>query len=114
MQLTRLFWILALGLWCRGSAARESEGSRENSILLNGQWEFAIGDGNEEAQTAAGQRKVRWKQVKLPGPFMRWSQEAANETKFAWARRTFDVTPAQAKSMAVLRWNRIGSGAAMP
>jgi hypothetical protein len=91
--------------------ARESEGSRENSILLNGQWEFAQGDGSEGAETAAGQRKVQWQQVRLPGPFMRWSQEAANQTKIVWARRDFSVTPSQAKSLAVLRWNRIACGA---
>ena len=42
---------------------------------------------------------------------MPWNQELANNTKCVWARRHFRVTPAQAKSMAVLRWNRIGSGA---
>ncbi len=103
---------LALGLGCLTSLAREYEGSRENSILLNGQWEYAFGEGDEGAETAAGGRGLRWKQVTLPGPFMKWNQEVANQTKFAWACRTFDVTPAQAESMAVLRWNRIGSGAA--
>ena len=50
---------LALGLGCLSSFAREFEGSRENSILLNGLWEFARGDGNEGAQTATGQRELR-------------------------------------------------------
>jgi len=27
--------------------ARESEGMRDNSLLLNGAWEYAIGNGNE-------------------------------------------------------------------
>jgi len=111
-HLTLSLCILAVGLGCLTSSARESEGSRENSTLLNGQWEFARGDGNEGAQTATGQRKLRWEQVKLPGPFMAWSQEAADQTKFVWARRTFDVTATRAKSMAVLRWNRIACGAA--
>jgi len=109
---TTLFCLLALGLGCLTSLAREFEGSRENSILLNGPWEFARGDGSEDAQTAAGQQKVHWQEVKLPGPFTKWSQEAAHQTKFIWARRSFKVTPTQAESLAVLRWNRIACGAA--
>lgn len=105
-----LCW-LVLGLESTGSLAREYEGSRANSVLLNGRWEFAVGDGSEGADTAAGQGTIRWREVKLPGPFMRWSQEAAHQTKYVWARRSFDVTPAQAKSLAVLRWNRIACGA---
>ena len=111
-HLTTPLCVFALGLGCFTASAREFEGSRENSTLLNGQWEFVRGDGSEDAQTATGQRKLRWERVKLPGPFMAYSQEAANETKSVWARRTFDVTPTQAKSLAVLRWNRIACGAA--
>jgi hypothetical protein len=92
--------------------AREHEGSRANSILLNGRWEFSAGVGDEGAEMAAGQQKLSWQRVSLPGPFMAWSQEAANQTKFVWARRNFNVTPAQAKGLAVLRWNRIACGAA--
>ncbi len=91
---------------------REFEGSRENLILLNGQWEFVAGDGSEGAQTGAGQGNLQWQQINLPGPFMRWSEKAAKLTKFVWARRSFTVTPAQAQDLAVLRWNRIASGAA--
>src|SRR4030095_11580896 len=36
----------------------------------------------------------------------------ANNTKVVWARRNFTVTPAQARGLAVLRWNRIANGAA--
>lgn len=43
---------------------------------------------------------------------MPWNQEAANRTKFAWARRNFRITAAQARGLAVLRWNRIANGAA--
>jgi len=42
---------------------------------------------------------------------MKWNQEAANQTKFVWARRKFDVTASQAGGLAVLRWNRIACGA---
>jgi hypothetical protein len=104
-----LFFSLALA--CLDASARESEGSRTNSILLNGSWEFVRGDGSEGAESAAGQAKLTWQSVKLPGPFMKWSQEAANHTKCVWARRTFSVTGAQAGSLAVLRWNRIACGA---
>jgi hypothetical protein len=112
MHLTTSLGLTALGLGCLTSFAREFEGSRENSILLNGPWEFARGEGNERADTGEGQRKLSWQPVKLPGPFMRWSQEAANETKFVWARRSFRVSESLARGLAVLRWNRIGSGAA--
>ncbi len=111
-QLAKTLCLLTLGLGCLTSFSREHEGSRTNSILLNGPWEFVRGDGNEGAETAAGQEKLRWQSVKLPGPFMAYSQGAANQTKFIWARRTFEVTPIQARSLAVLRWNRIANGAA--
>jgi hypothetical protein len=42
---------------------------------------------------------------------MPWSQEAANNTKCVWARRSFTLTPQQAGGLAVLRWNRIACGA---
>src|SRR5438093_10239196 len=73
--------VLALGLRCLTSPAREYEGSRENSILLNGPWEFAVGDGTEAAETAEGQGKLRWQQVQLPGPFMAWRQCDGNRRR---------------------------------
>ena len=85
----KTLWLVAIGLGCCASFARESEGSRTNSILLNGPWEFARGDGNEGAETPAAQASLAWQPVTLPGPFMPWSQEAANQTKFVWARRSF-------------------------
>jgi len=91
---------------------RMGEGWRTNSVSLNGEWEFSPGDGSERAETPEGASRLRWKTVTLPGPFMPWSQEAANETKVIWARRSFRATPAQAQGMAVLRWNRIACGAA--
>src|SRR5262245_23986600 len=94
------------------SEAREFEGARTNSILLNGAWQFFVGDGGEGAETEAEQQKIPWQQVSLPGPFMKWSQDAANNTKFVWARRNFAVTANQANGLAVLRWNRIANGAA--
>ena len=112
MLLTKPLCLSALALWCVTSFAREYEGSRANSILLNGAWEFALGDGTEGAESGAGERKIRWQQVTLPGPFMRETQQAATQTKFVWARRNFNVTPTQAQGLAVLRWNRIASGAA--
>jgi len=108
----RWFSLLGLGVACLWSAAQAYEGPRANSVLLNGQWEFATGTGDEGADAAAGQARLSWQPVALPGPFMKWNQEAANQTKFVWARRGFKVTPTQAKGLAVLRWNRIASGAA--
>ncbi|MBE3134146.1 MAG: hypothetical protein IMZ55_11770, partial [Acidobacteria bacterium] len=111
-HLARPLFLLILGLGCLSSFAREYEGSRANSVLLNGAWEFAVGDGTEGAESGAGVPGLRWQPVTLPGPFMKHNQEVANQTKFVWARRRFNVTPAQAQGLAVLRWNRIGSGAA--
>jgi len=88
------------------------EGRRVNSVLLNGHWEFAPGDGSEQAETSEGANRLHWRAVTLPGLFMPWNQEVANQTKFFWARRSFKVTPDQARGMAVLRWNRIACGAA--
>jgi hypothetical protein len=68
-HLTKALCLLTLGLGCLTSLAREYEGSRENSVLLNGQWELVFGDGNEYAETAAGQQKMDWQEVSLPGPF---------------------------------------------
>src|SRR5512139_3732851 len=77
------------------SFARESEGNRTNSILLNGAWEFSRGEGDENAETQAGRQKLRWEPIQLPGPFMRWSQKAVNNTKCVWACRKFTLTTAQ-------------------
>ena len=90
----RTLCVLALAPAPLAAMSREFEGSRTNSILLNGPWEFARGDGNENAESAAGQAKFSWQTVKLPRPFMKWSQEAASQTKIVWARRTFNVTAA--------------------
>src|SRR5262245_24560576 len=101
-SLSRLIWpqcfVFAL-VYAGILNAREFEGSRENSILLNGPWEFVAGDGTEGAETAAGQRNIEWRQVNLPGPFMSWSKEAASKTKFVWARRSFNLTPTQADKL---------------
>ena len=113
-HLTKSLCLVAIVLSCLTSFAREYEGSRTNSILLNGSWEFVRGEGDEHAETARGGEKLRWQQVTLPGTFMTykvWEQEAS-DTKFVWARRSFEITPDQAKGLAVLRWNRIACGAA--
>ena len=104
--------LIAMGIGCLSLPAQAYEGARANSVLLNGQWEFAKGAGDEQAETAAGQQRLDWQPVTLPGPFMKWNQQAATQIKFVWARRNFDVTPTQATSLAVLRWDRIASGAA--
>lgn len=89
-----------------------SEGQHAKSITLNGTWEFAVGDGQEQAQSRGGQAKLVWKEVKLPGQFMPYSNKAVSEIAFIWAKRTFQLTVEQAKSLAVLRWNYISLGAA--
>ena len=87
------------------------EGPRSNSVGLNGTWSFARGTGDEQAEAPAGQQQLQWQPVTLPGPFMAWNQEAASQIKFIWARRRFALSASQSESMAVLRWNRIASGA---
>jgi hypothetical protein len=46
-QMIRTFSFLILGATLLTSFGREHEGSRTNSVLLNGQWEFVVGQGNE-------------------------------------------------------------------
>lgn len=107
----KLLILMVLALMCFRSTAHAYEGRRANSVLLNGEWEFALGEGDEQAEMLEGQKKLDWKQATLPGPFMQWSEGAATNIKFAWAKRTFHVSESQAKSLAVLRWNRIELGA---
>jgi len=71
-----------------------------------------VGQGDERAEIPGGQAKLTWQPVRLPGPFLPWSQEAASSIAFVWARRGFRLTTAQAHALAVLRWNRISLGAA--
>ncbi len=92
-------------------ASSEGEGMRTNSVLLNGDWEYAIGHGDERAESSEGAGRLKWQAVKLPGQFMPWNNEVANNTRFVWTRRTFTVSAAQASSLAVLRWNQISCGA---
>lgn len=94
------------------SCALGQEGQRTRSVPLNGTWQFAVGEGDEHAETPEGQGRLTWQQVQLPGPFMPWSEEAVASTAFVWARRAFELTAEQANSLAVLRWNYISLGAA--
>ena len=102
--------LIAMSL-CGVLSARESEGGRERSLLLNGAWEFAIGKGDERAETAEGQGKLNWKPTTLPGPLDNTARDAQREWRIAWVRRTFTLTQEQADALAVLRWNRIHNGA---
>lgn len=120
MCATRMFcvivWVVvtATVAWAANASRTlpASEGYRANSVGLHGPWEFCVGDGGEQAESPDNAQRLHWQTVTLPGPFLAWSQKAANETKFVWARRSFQVTPAQAAGLAVLRWNRIACGAA--
>jgi hypothetical protein len=93
------------------SASHAYEGRRAESVLLNGEWEYAIGEGSEGAETPDGQAGLDWSSVTLPGEFVPWSEEAATDIAFVWAKRTFDVAAEQANSLAVLRWNYVCLGA---
>lgn len=50
--------------------------------MLNGEWEYALGDGNEGIESSKGQNRLEWQKVVLPGPFMEWNQDAVNNIKF--------------------------------
>ncbi len=110
--LALIFGLAAVGQGCVSAQGAESEGRRSNSILLNGDWEFALGDGSESAETAEGAGGLHWQAVTLPGPLLKYSDPAAARTRFAWVRRTFTVPPARANGLAVLRWNQVTFGAA--
>jgi len=87
------------------------EGYRTRSLSLGGPWEFAMGEGDERAETPEGQARLTWRPVTLPGPFVPGNDEAARNAAFIWARRAFDVTAQDARGLAVLRWNAIAFGA---
>jgi len=94
-----------------GANGQASEGHRDTALLLNGAWELARGSGDERAETAAGQAKLTWRKVTVPGPLFKWDPKLATSIRFVWLRRTFTLTADQARSLAVLRWNRIALGA---
>lgn len=94
-----------------GKSSSEGEGMRTNSVVLNGDWEFAIHQGDGHSETQEDTVVPNWQAVKLPGPFMAWNQEVVNNTRFVWVRRTFTVSDEQATNLAVLRWNQISNGA---
>ena len=98
-------------LFCLGSVSLASEGRRADSVLLNGEWQFAQGSGDEAAETPAGRDGLQWGQVTLPGTFFQGDPKLATSVRFVWARRTFTVSQAQAEGLPVLRWNRISLGA---
>jgi hypothetical protein len=84
---------------------------RADCVLLNGDWECALGDGTESAQIESGQETLRWRPTTLPGRFAAWNEHDAVDIRFVWVRRKFDVSASQADRLAVLRWNRIDYGA---
>ncbi|MBN2137671.1 MAG: hypothetical protein JW720_07685 [Sedimentisphaerales bacterium] len=88
-----------------------SEGQHARSISLNGPWLFAVVRENDRAENPPRPGEPTWKNVTLPGPFMPHSADAVAQIAFVWAKRKFQLTPDQAKSMAVLRWNFIALGA---
>ena len=106
-QLLAIVLVLAL----LPALASAYEGQRENSALLNGTWEVAVGSGDEPLGTVSGQSGLDWNTTTLPGQIMQWPREASTNIKFVWAKRRFQVSDAQAASLAVLRWNRIMLGA---
>ena len=103
--------LATLTLVCLALTAFASEGRRAQSVLLNGVWQFARGKGDEGAERPAGQAKLQWQPVDLPGQFFQGDPKLATSVRFVWAKRAFTVSEAQAQGLAVLRWNRISLGA---
>ena len=117
-QFASLAVVLTIAAGVAGASASEqpkgaggSEGRHARAITLNGTWEFAFGKRTERAQNRDGQAKLMWRKVNLPGPFVPHSQKVVAETAFVWAKRRFQLTDEQARSLAVLRWNYISLGA---
>ncbi len=110
MTQSRISCALTFAFLCAGLFARESEGTRENSLLLNGSWEYVLGDGTENHEAASNQEAGDWKRIELPQTGLPF-KDANHDTKIIWVRRTFQLKPEQAGSLAVLRWNRIANGA---
>ena len=61
----KLAFFMLLALLCVSGMALADR--RDNSILLNGAWEFAVGQGDEKAETAAGQAGLKWAPVTIAG-----------------------------------------------
>ena len=78
-QLSQSLCLLILALSNYTGLTREFEGSRTNSILLNGQWEFVRGDGSEGADASAGQASLSWQPGTLPGLRIRAARPCAVE-----------------------------------
>lgn len=117
-MLKKILVTFVLGVMCMCSTGWADGSWRENSMSLNGPWQFVLGDGNERAETPAQQAKLRWQPITLPGRFMkplswseRWDDEPADSPKFAWAKRGFQLSSRQAQSVAILQWNKIDFGA---
>ena len=53
------------------------EGQRENSVLLNGAWETALGTGDEPLETVSSGAGLNWNTATLPGPIMPWGDKPA-------------------------------------
>jgi len=108
MRILTVAAVLVLGV---AQTAHGLEGRRADSILLNGQWEFALGSGDEQVHASQDRAELDWRPVSLPGRFVQWNQEAATSIKFVWVRKTFKVPESLVSRLAVLRWNRIDYGA---
>ena len=90
--------VILLFLMCYSSTAIAYEGRRERSVLLNGVWEFALGQGDERAETPEGQAALEWRQVILPGQFLEPDPGAHREL----FRAILLLTPASARQVPLL------------
>ena len=59
-----------------------SEMRRADSVLLNGQWEYALGDGSEAAHTEGRRERLKWRPATLPGRFAEWDEHGAADIRF--------------------------------
>jgi hypothetical protein len=57
--------VIILVFVCLKSVAYAYEGQRENSILLNGAWDFSLGDGNERVESPEAQTGLEWQKINI-------------------------------------------------
>jgi len=86
---------------------------RREAINLNGTWDVLRDHPDEPLwETGTIRRLGPWRPVSVPGTLLPdESQAVGRETHCAWARKTFEVSPAQMRRQAVLKWGCIRFGA---
>ncbi len=88
-----------------------------DSLELGGAWQCVVGQGDAPLWEHDAAAALTWEDVTVPGQLPGdaaegWDPERRRQIDFVWARRTFTLTPEQARRGAALRWGGIRFGAA--